>query len=42
MGEAPGPGINLVGGVFIFDGENEDNSEENNGWGLASGLMLSF
>lgn len=31
-----------VGGVFWFDGENEDNSQENNGWGLATGFKLGF
>ena len=35
-------GTDLVGGVFLFDGENEDNSRENNGWGLVSGLQLAF
>jgi predicted porin len=37
-----GPGIRLVGGVFWFDGENEDNSQKNNGWGLATGFKLGF
>jgi predicted porin len=37
-----GPGIRLVGGVFWFDGENEDNSQENKGWGLATGFKLGF
>jgi predicted porin len=37
-----GPGIRLVGGVFWFDGENEDNSQQNNGWGLTTGFKLGF
>ncbi|MGF1641271.1 MAG: porin, partial [Rhodospirillales bacterium] len=37
-----GPGVRLVGAVFAFDGENEDNSEENDGWGGVVGLKLGF
>ena len=37
-----GPGIHLVAGVFAFDGENEDNSQENDGWGATSGFKLGF
>jgi hypothetical protein len=32
----------LVGGVFWFDGENEDNSQKNNGWGATAGFKLGF
>ena len=37
-----GPGIHLVGGVFAYDGENEDNSQENDGWGATTAFKLSF
>jgi hypothetical protein len=37
-----GPGVRLVGGVFWFDGENEDNSQKNNGWGATAGFKLGF
>jgi hypothetical protein len=37
-----GPGIRLVGGIFWFDGENEDNSQENKGWGATTGFKLGF
>jgi hypothetical protein len=37
-----GPGIRLVGGLFWFDGENEDNSQENKGWGATTGFKLGF
>jgi hypothetical protein len=37
-----GPGIRLVGGVFAFDGENEDNSQTNEGWGGTVGFKLGF
>jgi predicted porin len=40
-----GPGVRLVGGVFVYDADGEKggaNIENNNGWGLASGLKLSF
>ena len=37
-----GPGIRLVGGVFWFDGENENNIETNDGWGATTGLKLGF
>ena len=37
-----GPGIHLVAGVFAFDGENEDNSQENDGWGVTTGFKLGF
>ena len=37
-----GPGINLVGAVFAFDGENEDNSQENDGWGATTAFKLNF
>ncbi len=37
-----GPGIRLVGGLFQYDGENEDNSFENDGWGGTVGFKLGF
>lgn len=37
-----GPGIRLVGGVFTYDGENEGNTTENDGYGALSGFKLSF
>jgi hypothetical protein len=37
-----GPGIRLVGGVFAFNGENEDNSQENKGWGATAAFKLGF
>jgi hypothetical protein len=37
-----GPGIRLVGGIFAFDGENSDNSQENDGWGGTVGFKLGF
>jgi outer membrane protein OmpU len=37
-----GPGIRLVGGLFWFDGENEDNSQENKGWGATTAFKLGF
>jgi len=40
-----GPGIRLVGGVFAFDGESENNGDggpENKGWGGTVGFKLGF
>jgi hypothetical protein len=37
-----GPGIRLVGGIFAFDGENEDNTQENQGYGGTVGFKLGF
>jgi predicted porin len=37
-----GPGIRLVGGVFAFNGENENNVQTNDGWGGVVGLKLGF
>ena len=37
-----GPGISLVGGLFWYDGENEDNSQENDGYGGAVGFKIGF
>jgi len=37
-----GPGIRLVGGIFAFDGENEGNTEQNDGWGGTVAFKLGF
>jgi predicted porin len=41
-----GPGIRVVGGFFVYNGDAEDPNAgmgfNNNGWGFASGLKLSF
>ena len=39
---ALGPGIKLVGGVFYYDWEEENQLSKNNGIGGLSGLKLSF